>query len=130
MEFKILNQKKNVPLEREEYAIEVKSINNPTKEEVLGFLKKGVDVCEIKTIKGNFGRNVFKAEVFVYDSPEAKLKIEYLPQKVRKKLEEEKKKAAEAQAKAEEEKKKAEEEAKAAEAEKPKEEVKTEEKKE
>lgn len=106
MEIKIKEQKKNLLLSRDEYTLHINAVNNPTKEEVLAFLKKDPAVTVIKEIQGNFGRDVFIVEAFVYDSLEAKERIEYLPQKVRKKIEEEKKKA-------EEERKKKEEEAKA-----------------
>ncbi len=115
MEFKIKKQEKNPLLYREEFMIEITSKNNPTKEEVLAFLKKDPELCVLQEILGNYGRDKFMAGVFVYDSIEAKEKTEYIPMKVRKKLEEIKKKKAEEEAKkkaAEEEaKRKAEEEA-------------------
>jgi ribosomal protein S24E len=130
MKFDIKKQVKTPFFSREEFHIEITADNNPTREEVIAFLKKDPEVCVVKEIQGNFGRNVFEAIVFVYDSVEAKEKTEYIPRKMKKKFEEEKKKAEEIKAK-EEEKKKAEEEAKAKEAEEAsKEEVKSEEPKE
>jgi ribosomal protein S24E len=129
MEFKITSQKKNPLFLREELEIEVVSDNNPQKKEILEFLKKNPELCVIKEIQGNFGRDVFSVLVFIYDNIEAKERTEYIPRKIRKKLEEEKKKAEEeAKIKAEAEKKKAEEEkaAEAAKVETKTEEVKTE----
>ena len=117
MEFKIIKQNKSPLFSREEFEIEVTSENNPRREEVLDFLKKDPEVCVVKEIQGNFGRNMFEVVVFVYDSVEAKEKTEYIPRKIKKKLEEEKKKKEEARIKEEEAKKKAEEEAKLKEAE-------------
>ncbi len=111
MKFEIKKQTKSPLFLREEYEIEVTSENNPRREEVLEFLKKDPEVCVVKEIQGNFGRNLFEVIVFVYDSIEAKEKTEYIPRKIKKKLDEEKKK------KEEEAKRKAEEEAKAKEAE-------------
>lgn len=119
MKFEIKEQIKNPLLNREEFKIEVISNNTPQKGEIIEFLKKDSEVSVIKEIQGNFGRDSFSVIVFVYDSVEAKESVEYIPRKVRKKLEEEKKKAEEAARKAEEarlkeeeEKKKAEEESK------------------
>lgn len=118
MKFEIIKQTRNELLHREEFIIQVAAAQNPTKEDIINFIKKDSEVCVVKEIQGNFGRDIFEVSVFVYDSPELREKTEYLPRKIRKKLEEERKKAEEAKAKAEEEaKKKAEEEAKAKEAE-------------
>lgn len=112
MKIEIKQQKKNELLNREEFILEIESENNPTFQQVVEFMKKDPEATVVKEIKGNFGRNVFVSEVFIYDSVEAKEKTEYIPIKIRKKLEEEKKKQEEARKKAEEEaKKKAEEEA-------------------
>ncbi len=106
MIFEIKKQEKNKILDREEFNIEVTASNNPKKEEIITFLKKDPELCVIKEIQGNFGRDMFEVEVFVYDSIEAKEKTEYIPRKIRAKLAEEKKKQEEARAKAEEEAKK------------------------
>ena len=91
---------------REELTLEVESENNPTRQDIFDFLKKDPELCVIKEIQGNFGTNIFKVEVFIYDSTDARNKIEYVPRKERKKLEETKKKEEEL-AKKEEEAKKA-----------------------
>lgn len=115
MKFEIKEQIKNPLLNREEFKIEVISNNTPQKGEIIEFLKKDSEVSVIKEIQGNFGRDSFSVIVFVYDSVEAKESVEYIPRKVRKKLEEEKKKAEEAARKAEEARLKEEEEKKKAE---------------
>lgn len=94
METKILQQKKNPLLHREEIILEIKSEENPKFEDVKDSLKKEKNLVVVKKIEGNFGRHSFNAQVFVYDSEEAKNKIEYIPVRIRKKLEEAKKAAA------------------------------------
>lgn len=86
MEHKILQHKKNPLLHREEIILEVKSKTNPSFEEISESMKKDKKLVVVKGINGNFGRHVFQAEVFVYDSEEAKNKVEYIPMKIRKKL--------------------------------------------
>lgn len=98
MKFKIKKQERNELLNREEFFIEISANNNPRKEEILVFLKKDPELCVIKEIQGNFGRDIFESIVLVYDSVEAKEKTEYLPRKTKKKLDEEKKKQEEAKA--------------------------------
>lgn len=112
MKIEIKSQKKNDLLNREEFLLEIVSENNPTFQQVVEFLKKDPETIVVKAVKGNFGRNIFKSEAFVYDSVEAKDNVEYIPKKIRKKLEEEKKKKAEEEAKKKEEEAKAAEEAK------------------
>ncbi len=112
MKFEIKKQTKNILLEREEFMIEVHAMSNPKKEEVLAFLNKAPELCVLREIQGNFGRDVFEAVIFVYNSVEAKEKTEYIPKKIKKKIQEEKKKQEEIKKKADEAaKKKAEEEA-------------------
>ena len=85
--------------------------------------KKDINLIVIKSIYTNFGRKVADFEAIVYDNKEAKDKIEMLTKHIKKKMEEDRKKAEDAKAAEVEAKKKAEEEAKAAkEAEKTKEE--------
>ena len=131
MKFEIKKQIKNPLFNREEFDIEITADNNPKKEDIISFLKKDSEVCVVKEIQGNFGRDLFESIVFVYDSVEAKEKTEYIPRKMKKKIEEEKKKAEEAKKKAEEEAKQKEAEASKEEAvsEEVKEEPKTEENK-
>lgn len=119
METKIIKQEKNPFLEREDLVLEIKGEATPSFEEVKTAIGKDADLTVVKKITTNFGRNTFLVEAVVYDNIEAKEKIETIPQKVRKKMEAEKKAAEEAA-------KKAEEEAKAAEAEAPAEEAKEE----
>ncbi len=87
---KILSQKKNPFLEREEIIIEINDKITPSKEEVKKIFDKEKDLIVVRNINANFGRNSFIASVFVYDSKEAKEKIETIPKKI-KKTEEKKK---------------------------------------
>ena len=128
MEIKIISQKKNPFLEREEITIEIKNPNTPNTEEVKTAIAKDPSLTVIKKINTNFGNQTFIAEAVIYDNPEAKNKIETIPQKVRKKIEADKKTAKETEKKTAEEALKAEAEAKSEEA--PKEEPKSEEPKE
>jgi ribosomal protein S24E len=114
MNSKIISQTKNPFLEREEITVEIKQSVSPSKAEAIEAVGGSEDATVIKKIHSNFGTNTFLVEAKVYDSVEAKNKVETIPQKVRKKIEADKI-AAEAAAKkeAEEAKKKAEEEAKA-----------------
>lgn len=113
MKSKILKQEINPFLRREEYTLEVTSDSNPVEEEIKEVVGKDKELTVIRTISSNFGKNSFLVDVVVYESAEAKDLIQTIPQKIRKKMEVEKKKAEEAAKKAEEEKeaaKKAEEE--------------------
>ncbi len=137
MESKIIQEKKNPFLSREEITLEIKNDVAPSFEDVKTQIGKDADLTVVKKINTNFGRHTFIAEAVIYDNTEAKEKIETIPKKVRKKMEADKKaaeetakKEAEAAAKAAEEAKAAEAEAKAAEAETPTEEPAPEETKE
>ena len=130
METKIVKKEKNPFLSREEIVLEIESENTPTFEEIKKEIGSDENLIVVKRVNSNFGKQKFSVEAVVYDSAEAKEKIETVPQKVRKKMEAEKKAAEDAAKKAEEEAKKAEEEAKEAakaEAEKPAEEAPAEE---
>jgi ribosomal protein S24E len=96
MEMKIISQKKNPFLHREEFVLNLQSEKNPSFEEVKKTLGKNDALTIVKEIKGNFGAATFNAEVVVYDSEEGKNKVEKISRKQRKKLAEEAKKAAEA----------------------------------
>ena len=113
MELKIIKQEKNPFLEREEFILEVQNEVAPSLEEVKTELKKDSELTVVKKIHTNFGRQTFKVEAVVDDNTEAKNKVETIPKKTRKKMEADKKSAAETKAKEE----KAEAEAKKAEAE-------------
>lgn len=116
MEAKILKQTKNPFLKREEFTVEILSNANPGEEAIKDFLGKNKELTIVRTISSNFGRKTFLADVVVYDSAEAKQSVVVVPQKVRKEMEEARKKAeADAKKKADAEKKAAEEAAKAAE---------------
>jgi ribosomal protein S24E len=85
---KILKQEKNPFLHREEFSIEIQADSNPSFEDVKKDLGKDPELSVVKKISSSFGKKVFNAEVFVYDSKELKDKIEVIPKKQRKKLEE------------------------------------------
>lgn len=114
MKTNVIREEQNSFLKRKELLIEVESDSVPSISELIEKLGYDKDLTVIKKINTNFGRQKFPVELVIYDSAEAKESIEVIPQKVRKKMEAERKEA-EAKAKKEaEEKKKAEEEAKAA----------------
>ncbi len=112
MKTKIIKQEKNPFLEREELILEIGNETAPTSEEVKKEIKENAELIVVKKISTNFGKQIFMVEAVVYDNIEAKEKIETIPQKVRKKMEADKKAEEEAAKKAEEEAKKVEEEAK------------------
>jgi ribosomal protein S24E len=94
MEMKILKQQKNPFLHREEFELEISSVTTPSYAEVSKELGKNQELTLIKSITGNFGRHIFNSEAFVYDSKEAKAKIEKISRKERKKIAEAAKAAA------------------------------------
>lgn len=116
MESKIIKQEKNPFLQREEFVLEITSEAAPSAGEVVSGLGKDEALTVVKKINTNFGQQKFLVEVVVYDNAEAKEKVEVIPQKVRKKMEAERKAEEEARKKAEAEAKAAEEAAKAEEA--------------
>jgi len=91
MESKIIKQEKNPFLEREELTLEIKNKNTPTADEVKTAIGKDPNLTIIKKINTNFGNQTFIAKAIVYDNPEAKNKIETIPQKIKKKTESTKK---------------------------------------
>ena len=109
MESKIIKQEKNPFLERDEMTLEIKNVTAPTFDEVKTEIGKDADLIVVKKVNTSFGKQVFMVEAVVYDSKEAKEKVETIPQKVRKKMAEEAKTAAEAEKKAAAEAKAAEE---------------------
>jgi ribosomal protein S24E len=88
METKILTHKKNPLLNREEFVIELKTDTNPSFEDVKDSMKKDKNLIVVKKLDGNFGSHSFLADVFVYDSEDARKKVEFIPMRIRKKLEE------------------------------------------
>jgi ribosomal protein S24E len=106
MESKIVSQKNNPFLKREEVVIQIIDKTTPSKEEVIGVIGKGNEVTVVRKIYAGFGKNSFMAEVLVYESEGARNEIEVIPKKVKKKREEERKahEAEEAKKKAEAEK--------------------------
>ncbi|RMD45757.1 hypothetical protein D6829_01365 [Candidatus Pacearchaeota archaeon] len=87
---KVLKEFKNPFLNRKEILVEIESAVTPKKEEIVS--KFGTpDVVVIKKIKTAFGKKKFLADIVVYDSPKDREDIEVVPNKIRKKLEEERK---------------------------------------
>ena len=86
MNTKIITQEKNPFLEREEIVLEIKNEVAPSFDEVKAEIGKDADLTVIKKVNTSFGKQVFDVEAVVYDSKEAKEKIETIPQKIRKKI--------------------------------------------
>jgi ribosomal protein S24E len=114
MENNILLSTKNPFLHREEILMEVTNSVCPTIEEVINLIGKEKEVVVVKKIQNNFGTNKFNVEILVYNDEESKKKVEVIPKKIRKKMEEEAKKVAEEERKRKAEEAKAVEEAKKA----------------
>jgi len=95
MKTKILKQEKNPFLGREEILMEIESKSAPNTNEVKKAVGKDENLIVVNKITNNFGRKIFVADIFVYESAEAKGKVEVIPKKIRKKMEEEEKKAEE-----------------------------------
>ena len=106
MESKVLSKVRNPFLNREEIIMEIKGVSAPSIESVKEATGKPKELIVVKKVYSNFGNQTFKADLVIYDSVESKDRIEVVPRKIRKKVEEEKKaaKAAEASAKPEEKK--------------------------
>jgi ribosomal protein S24E len=96
MEMKIIAQKKNPFLSREEFVLEVVSEISPTFDEVKIELGKNADLTVVKKVNTNFGRKIFLVDAVVYDNDLARDKIEVIPKKIRKKIEADRKVAEEA----------------------------------
>jgi ribosomal protein S24E len=96
VEHKIISKTTNPYMGREEVRLALTAGKNPTKKEVVEALKSDEGLTVVRAIRSSFGSDKFEAEAFVYASKESKDKIETIPRKVRKKLAEEAKKAAEA----------------------------------
>jgi len=116
METKIISQKSNPFLEREEFLMEIRSDVTPTYAKIKEELGKDNDLTIVNKITTRFGTNKSVANIIVYNNAEAMKKNQVLPQKLRKKLEEERKarEVEEQKKKAEEQKAIEEEEAKKA----------------
>ena len=95
MKSKIISQAKNPFLKREEITLEITSGSSPTESEAKEQIGKDESLTVIKKINTNFGRQTFLVEAVVYNDAKAKEEIETIPQKVRKKIEADKKAAEE-----------------------------------
>ena len=100
MKTKIIEEKENPFLQRKEILLEIQSDSTPSKEELKKEMGDGEVV--VKSIKTKFGEKNFIADIFVYENSEIRKKIEIIPKKIRKKMEEEEKKKAEEKKKMEE----------------------------
>jgi len=94
MEIKTISTTKNNSLKREEFILSISADKNPSKKDVVDYLKSDENLTNVKKIMGSFGKNVFDVNVLVYDNKEAMDKSEPIPRKVRKKAVAEAKKAA------------------------------------
>lgn len=92
MKTKIINQKKNPFLEREEFLMQITSDSTPTKTQIIEELGKDKELTIIKKIKQSFGKKESIAEIFVYEDKTAKDKNEVITRKKRRKIDEERKK--------------------------------------
>jgi len=61
MESKIVSQKNNPFLKREEVVIQIIDKTTPSKEEVIGVIGKGNEVTVVRKIYAGFGKNSFMA---------------------------------------------------------------------
>jgi len=89
MKLKIISQHKNPLLHRERYEIEIESDSSPKFDEILTQFNKNPELTVIRKVQGKFGTNKFNTEILVYDNKEARIKIETIPKKIKKKREEE-----------------------------------------
>jgi ribosomal protein S24E len=96
METKIISEEKNPFMDREEIVLEISADVTPTFDEVKKAVGKDESLTVVKKVHTNFGRHTFVSEVFVYGSAESKNKIEVIPKKIRTKMAEDQKAAAEA----------------------------------
>ena len=87
MNSKLISQNKNPFLHREEIILEIESNTAPSFENIKKEIGKDPDLTTIKKINSNFGRHTFTAEVFIYDSKQAKDKLEKTPKSAEKKSE-------------------------------------------
>lgn len=94
MEIKTISKVKNPSLKREDFILSISADGNPSKKDVVNYLKSDEQLTNVKKIIGSFGKNVFNVEVLVYEDKEAMDKSEPIPRKVRKKAVAEAKKAA------------------------------------
>ncbi len=112
----VLENKKNMLLNREELVATIQSEKTPSKIEILKIianqLKKHEDQIVVEKIEGNFGNHEFLIKAKIYDDVKTKDKYEVVPRKVKKKraeeakkLEDEKKKKADEDAKLKEQSK-------------------------
>ena len=91
---KIINKQKNLLLYREEITLEMKSPSNPSFEQIKDAVGGDKELIVIKKVHSNFGKHSFIVDVVVYDSAKDKESVEIIPQKIRRKIAEEAKKAA------------------------------------
>jgi ribosomal protein S24E len=79
----ILNENKNDLLRRKEIIASLQVNSNPgfeySKKHLAEKFKADLDKIAIKSIKNNFGTNEFLIEALIYESTEAKEKIESKP---------------------------------------------------
>ena len=80
---KIIEDKNNELLSRKEVKIIVEAAKNPSMQEAMKTISDHFKVKDenivVREIKGKFGRNTFLISAFIYNSKEAKDKIERKP---------------------------------------------------
>jgi ribosomal protein S24E len=107
MELKDIHETKNLVFDRKEVQANVISENSPNNKEIITLLSKKFSVpeegIELKGIYGKFGSKEFKIKANIYNSKEAKSKVE---RKSKKEIENEKKEAEAAKEAKKEEKEK------------------------
>ncbi len=95
MKHEIISKIKNPYFNREEIKVTLIAEKNPTKKEIIEAIKSDESLTVIKKISSSFGKDKFDAEVVVYGDKDSKEKTETIGRKIKRKLAEEAKKAAE-----------------------------------
>jgi len=90
MKSKIIEQRKNEFLGRNEFLLEIFCESAPKKSEIIEELGKDKELTVINRVNSFFGKNIFIADIYVYDNLESKQKFMIVPKKVRDKLKKEK----------------------------------------
>ena len=91
MKTKIIKQDKNPFLDRDDLVLEIENESTPSFSEVKAEIGKDENLIVVKKIGTSFGKQKVIVDAVVYNSVEAKERIETIPKKIRKKIEEERK---------------------------------------
>ncbi len=90
MKSKIIEQRKNEFLGRDEFLLEFFCESAPKKNEIIEELGKDKELTVINRVNSFFGKNIFIADIYVYDNLESKQKFMIIPKKIRDKIKKEK----------------------------------------